>query len=493
MSFSPARLKKLSQLTIDTQGYFKTDIATVATALNETVAADGALYLRVFPTEYIAKIMDNANLTAGNAGLMCNSTILPATILNSICDHANLTFARIDAIILSENVTVASQLGAMLEGTQLHIEDASIICQTKYTTAQINAAFDNAIMSSDREQAIMYRMITDHHFQRLLDIITDGQSDVTISVDTTIGEKTIYKNLTVDNTKTLTVEVGEGNKSGIIIARTITNNGTITRAAEGADAGAAGAAGAGAGAKGGGGMLIIAKTLTNNDTISAPGSDGVDATTVTASGDGANGAAGALYRVSTNVIGAGGTGGDFMDDYSGGGGANNGNGGEGMTNSGGDGGNATYTTKTGAEIHDLLMQATVDYFIETVQSKAAPSTPQAFPAIYGSGSGGGAATNTAAACGGGGGGAGEIIIACDTYNNSGTFSADGGIGGDAGSEGGGDSAGGGGGGGMIYVLYKTQSAAGTLSAAGAAAGAAGDGAGQTAGGAGTTSAIDITV
>ena len=468
---SVAGITKLSELTIDTQGYFKTDIATVATALNGTATADGALYLALMDA-YVATVCNHTNLTAAN--------------LNLFCDHANIPSAKIKAILDTASVTVASQLGAMLEGMQLTTANASNVCQNKYTTAQINAAFDNAIMSSDREQAIMYQMITDHYFQRLIDIITDGQSDVTISANTQIEDTTIYKDLTVDSGFTLTLHTASDSKSGIIIARTITNDGTITRTAQGAAGGARGTDGAGEGKKGGAGLIIVVKTLDNNNIISAPGINGETGTTVVASGNGGNGSNGALYRVGTDTPGAGGDCTSVMGGISG----------AGSDRGAGVGGNnaagtATYTTNTGAEINDLIFKATVDYFIETVQSKAAPSLPQAFIDVYNSGSGGGTGSDGTGAGGGGGSGGGEVLIACDTYDNTGgTISADAANGGNGGTEGTADCGGGGGGGGLIYVLYKTQTAAGTLQVA-LGTGGTGDHAGNN-GAVGTTSAIDIT-
>jgi len=623
--YDSAGITKLSELTIDTQGYFKTDIGTVATALNGTATADGALFLRAFQDAYLSVVCNHTNLTAANLNLFCDHANLPSakikalldtasvtvasqlgamlegtqltaanaatfcnagtvtddqlnaacdnaimssarikaildigTVIvashlgamlegtqltaanaaavveahytatqvgnaynnaimgdarvNAICDDALSTTARIKAILDTGVVTTAGKLGACLEGTQLTAVNAATVCNEKYTDPQKAAAFDNAIMStariaaifneagfsvankalvfneagltaasanaicdhanltSDNEQAILYQMITDHAFSKLIDIITDGQSDVTISANTQIEDTTIYKDVTVDSGYTLTLHTASDSKSGILIARTITNNGTITRTPQGR------------------------ATPTWGGTPSA----------------------GIIYRVGTDVVGTGGAGGTGAQ-YNGGGGGKSGAAGGGDVGNGGD---ITYTTQTAAEIHDILYQATINYFIVSIQGKSSPTATVSFPDIYGTAGGSGAGN-----CGGkhGGGGliivaktltnsnliyadgeaqigcwagqggnsGGEIIIAVNDYNNTGgTIRANGSDGSTGCYISGG---GGGGGGGVEYILYKIQNGAGTLTVAGASGGAGNNGGtAGAAGSVGTATAIDIT-
>ena len=241
--------------------------ADMATAANANTAAQGAvLFNDLMRVSKSALVFNEAGFSVANKALVFNEAGLTAMNANSICDHANLT--------------------------------------------------------SDHEQAILQQMSADQSVSKLIDIITDGLSVVTISADTQIEDTTAYKDLTVDSGYTLTVHTASDSKSGIIIARTITNNGTITRTPQGAAGGAACASGAGAGAKGGAGLLIVVKTLDNNATISAPGLAGGNAGAYTAECSGPAGSNGALYRVGTDIIGLGGNGyggGDYTYSGSGGG------------------------------------------------------------------------------------------------------------------------------------------------------------------------------
>lgn len=435
-------------------GHANLTVAKGASIFDSTkiIADRAAAICDALATAKAASIFEHVNLTVGRAASICDEAAFTAANAASMLTHANLTAPKAASILNDAGLDLAKAV-SIFQHSNLSVSKANAIC-------------DHANLLSDREQAILYQFITDDDFARLLDILTYGAADTTIASDTAISDKNFYHSLTVNNGVTLTVNTVADEDSGVIMTGTLTNNGTIHRTAQGAAGGAAGQPGCGAGVKGGGGLLIVVKTLDNNNTIRAPGLAGNSGTLMDGLGNGGNGTAGALYRVGSDTVGAGGAGGAAGEDGAGGG-SDGGAGGDGTGVDGGNGGAASYTTKTGAEIHAELLQAMVDYFIETVEGKAAPSAPQTFPDIFASGSGGGGGTNGHGACGGGGGGSGEIIVACDTYDNTGgTISADAGVGGNGGTEGSEDCGGGGGGGGFIYMLYKTQTAVGTLSMAG---------------------------
>ncbi len=404
-----------------------------------------ALEIMGLPPAYAAAVFNSANLTVANAAL--------------IFDNANLSVAN--AALIFDNANLA--------------------------TARANSIITHANLTSNREQAILYQMVTNGAITKLTDIITLNSPNVTYSANSTITGTNIYRNLTVNNGITLTVNTSTSLKSSVIIAYSITNNGTILRSVQG----------------GSGGI--------HNHT-------GVKADMI---GGSAN-----IYRIGSNAIGIGGNGDNAARDYSGGAGGAGGIGGEAAAGwFGGDGGSVAYTTKTAAELSDMTLNALIDYFIRTVQSKSSPASVQEFIDVYGAGGG---ATSSAQSppdggigggglvvisktidnnslisadgstqsggtqwAGAGGGSGGEIIIVANDYDNAGgTIRANGGVGGNstyayAGT-------GGGGGGGVIYVLYKTQTAAGTLTVNGEAAGIGGNTAAANAGGAGVAVSVALT-
>jgi len=436
-----------------------------------------------------ASIFDHANLGATKAAGVFGHVNLSVSKGASIFDDANLTSAKSASIFDDANLTSAKSASIFDDANLTATRGAPIFSHANLTVANVNLICDHANLTSDREQAHLYQMVTDNVIGKIIDVITEGQSDVTISVNTQIEDTTIYKNLTINAGVTLTVHTTLGEKSGVIIARNITNNGTITRSPQGAAGGMRGRYGG----YGGGGLLIIVNTLDNNSIIEAPGQNaGWGHNNV--GGNGLPGSNGAIYRVGSQAVGVGGAGGGGTCEVGGGGGARSGAGGVASLYTGGVGGNVSYTATSGAQMHDLLMQATIDYFIEIVEGKAAPTTPQDFLDIYGGGGGSGTRVSTGKS-GAGGGNGGELIIACDTYDNTGgTIKTPGGNGCncESGDDHGGG--GGGGGGGIVYVIYRTQTAPGTLSANGGAFGTGGSAgcAAGSAGSAGATSAIGVT-
>ena len=364
----------------------------------------------------IATIIDGASTDSIPANMLDTSSIFTLADIASIFDSSNLHATKGASIIEHDNLTTAKA-----EDITLH-----------------------ANLTPDREQALLRQVVVDEKIDKLMDIVTLNASNLTISADTTITDKNIYRSLTVDSGITLTVNTTSDLNSSVIIAYDIINNGTITRTVQG----------------------------------------------------GASDASGNAYRIGTDTIGAGGAGGDGTtaeDHFGGGGGATGGAGGTAGGGDGNVGGGMSYTTLTSTQIYTTLLNAVVDYFIRTVQSKSTPTSVQEFINVYGAGggtghldsggkggggllivsktldnnslislNGGNGASGGGGYGGGGGGGNGGQIIAFinDFDNTGGTIESNGGNGGAGNSDGGG----GGGGGGIIYILYKTQVSAGTLSA-----------------------------
>jgi hypothetical protein len=244
---------------------------------------------------------------------------------------------------------------------------------------------------------------------------SDG--DVTISADTSLSRDMYYNNLTVNASRSLNT-----NGFRILVAGTLTNNGTIHRGGnrgnDGSTGGAALANGTLAGAPKGG------------DRATSSGSVAGGAGTGTAtSGWGGNGGAG------------------------------------GQSSGGGAGGNA------GTNSYTLTSQPRT---LPMAVNGAAQVLGTWTAVAGGSGGGAGGTTGILGSGGGGGSGGGVVVIAArKIVNGSGVVHADGGAGGNGASNVGAGGGGGGGGGGVVILVYNQLTGPGTIRAAGGAKGLAG--------------------
>jgi hypothetical protein len=351
---------------------------------------------------------------------------------------------------------------------------ASVLNSAAITTSNAVSIFDNANLSAaraysilahanllaDKTQSILYNMT---FVTKLVDILTYGAGDLTVSANTSISGVNRYGTLTVNSGVTLTIT---GQPSALIV-KTLNNSGTIAKSATGGAGGTAGVSGAGPGGAGGGGLVIFADSFGNSGVISADGAAGAAGATVAASAAGGAGGSGVFFTVGADAAGSGGNGGNYSGTSYNPGGVNGaGGGGVGSsTYKGGAGDGSSYTGFADyASLATRIRQSVIDWVIVNVFVKS-PTSTQAIPNAYGSGGGGGGALDTSCAGGGGGGGGGEVLALCVSLNNTGTVRANAGNGGNGGTEGSYDACGGGGGGGIVYALYKTLVASGTLSAA----------------------------
>jgi hypothetical protein len=352
-----------------------------------------------------------------------------------------------------------------------------------FTSGFVYSIISNANISGNRVQSILYNI---PFSSKLIDIITYGASDLSVTSNTTISGVNRYGTLTVNSGVTLTV----GGQPGVLIVKSLNNSGTIAKSPTGGAGGSAGASGAGVGGQGGGGLIIFVDTLVNSGVISADGANGGNGSTIASSGYGGGGGSGLFVRIGADAVGVGGQGGG-TPSYPGGAGGYNGGGGGSYAYIGGAGDGCSYTSYNIINsLLDDICKAVIDWFISNVLGKSL-TTSKSLPNIYGSGGGGGAAYDGSCAAGGGGGGGGEIIALVLTLNNTGTVRANGGNGGNGGNEGSYDAGGGGGGGGIVYVLYKSYANLGTLQANGGGGGG-GDFSGSS-GSAGTAKAIQIII
>jgi hypothetical protein len=398
-----------------------------------------------------------------------------------------VTYGYVDILASSMDVAVRAMSGGpplscLLDNDMIPLSNIMRVLESPYIDGvQIGGILAGPGLRADRAQAILYQLIDDGYYDKVVGALTYGAPSATITSNTTLTAGiNRYNYLSVASGVTLTLGAGPG----ILIANTISNLGTIASGWTCGAGGAAATSGAGAGGAGCGAVIILARSITVG-TITSNGAAGGDGSVVTASSSGGAGGAGNFWLISGDSVPNGGTGG-----YHGGAGNPNGGGGGGpsSTYKGGDGGSATTTTySTGLGLLTELLKATVDWWLVNVAGKT-PTTTKSIPSLGGSGGGGGGARDTYGAGGGGGGGGGQIIIYSASVT-AGTVQARGGAGGNGGTEGSYDAGGGGGGGGIIYVFYKSLSGSFTYDVSGGAGGT-GDYAGA-AGGTGVFRAIAV--
>jgi hypothetical protein len=386
------------------------------------------------------------------------------------------------AILFDLPSTTVGNIAKVLNSDNIEVQQvAQIFRDPSLRPSRVKSILADTNITADRAQAILYSMVDQGFYDKLLDIFTFDRADALYTTSTTITTGiNLLKNVSVASAVTLTLEASPCT----IVANTITNSGTITTNVVKGTGGAAGAAGAGAGGAGRHGIILLARNISTG-TVTADGVAGGNGSTVAASGTGAAGGAGLFWEISGYPAGFGGSGGR-IDTYSpGGAGSKNAGGGGGTrylypySNAGGGGGNATVVSYPSASalLSDLL-KAVCDYWLVNILGRT-PTTTKSIPALGGSGGGGGGAADGYGAGGGGGGGGGQVII-YGTSVTAGTISARGMAGGNGGAEGAYDCAGGGAGGGLVYVFYKSLTGTFTFNVAGGAGGT-----GDANGGAGT--------
>ena len=438
----------------------------VAGFLNDVVPyrASATYFSDYYSTSFVVQLVNNANMSIGVA----------ASILND----SNISADRVAEILNASNMSV-DKAAEILNNTNMSVDKAAeILSSSSISADRVYDILANANLSADRTQSILYAM---PFSSRLVDIVTHGAPNETITTSTTITGVNRYNVLEVKEGAILTVD-GE---PGVIIAKKITVIDSIVKTATGGAGGAAGGPGGGAGGAGGGTLILFTDELLNEHVISAPGECGEDGSTTDTSAHGEDGDNGGWVRVGNDAAGTGGAGGG---DAGGAGNAGGGGGGEGAFYGGAGGywGYVDYFTYD--DVAEDVKKAVTDWFQINILAKT-PSTRKYFTSSYGAGGGGGAVDDTWNAGGGGGGAGGGVIIEVMSFLNLGTIEAPGGDGGNGGTEGTADCAGSGGGGGIVYVLYNFASSVGTLSAPGGSGGT-GDNNGNP-GTAGTAKAVQI--
>jgi len=357
-----------------------------------------------------------------------------------------------ECVTLIKNVELSADfVASIFNSSNISVDKcASILNDANISVNKAIEILKSPNLSADKAQAILYN--THLRWARLIEILTADAPDLTVSEDMSVSGIIRYKNLTVDADYTLHFT----SKTGIIIADTITANGTISANYSGGAGGASPGAkpGYGYGGNGGGGLIILCKSLYIGGVtgaILANGQKGGGTNPSGTSAAGEPGEDGYAVLIGSDDIGSGATGlapgakDSGLGNWGGGGGSHD------LTYKGGDGGSANITRyATANDLYVDLRKALVDWWLQNVAGKT-PATVVSFPTIYGAGGGGGGCTGTYADDGGAGGSGGEIIIVTDTFVNDNIIRANGG---DAGS-GGTLELGGGGGGGIVYVLYNT--------------------------------------
>jgi len=332
------------------------------------------------------------------------------------------------------------------------------------------AIIKSSNLSADKAQSVLYKLVDNGLYDKLIEIMTADADALIVSSDTSISGVAFYKEIRIDSGVVLEINGGPG----VLVTRALRNSGTIRSAWVKGSGASSTSCGGGSGGDGAGAVIVFAVDA-DLGTIEANGGDGGNGAPSSGHSAGGAGGDGEMWIVSGDAPGAGGSGGR-------GGGAGNPNGGGGggvYSYAGGAGGSVTTTSF--ASLADLiaeLAKAIVDYWLVNVVGKT-PSTTKSIPNLGGAGGGSGACNPDGGegAGGGGGGGGGQVIVFAVNLNG-GTINAKGGNGGN-GQGGASQTAGGGGGGGggIVYVAYKNLINSPTIDVSGGSGGQ--DGAGET--------------
>jgi len=404
-------------------------------------------------------------LSADDVAKYANDVISASATIARFCN--NVFSASFSASILNSAYMSISKAVEILNDANMPISKAvMILSDANMSVSKAAAILSDVNLPADKTQSILYSMVDQGSYDKLLKIITFNAPDASYTANTTLlTGVNRYKNLSIASGVTLM----QGARPGVIIADSITNSGTITSIWI-KSFGGSGTCGGEKGGNGRGAIIILASNVSVGTVISN-GGDGAGATGYTCTGTGSPGVGGYFWLISGDSVPYGGNGGN-----GGAGNQNGGGGGEG----GGAGGSADVLTFTDApSLLNTIFKSVCDWWLVNVTNKT-PSSTVSIPILGGSGGGGGGATLNAIGGGGGGGGGSQIII-YGTSVTAGSVQAKGGNGGAP--YGGTSSYGGGGGGGIIYVFYKSLSGTFTYDVSG--------GTGATAGGTGVFRAIPV--
>ena len=398
-----------------------------------------------------AKILASARITADKVASIMNSPGISTDKCASILNDASFPVPRVASVLNSANISVSRV--------------ADILGSANIDPSKARNILADPSIHANKVQSILYTMVDKGYYDRLIQIMASGAPDASITANTTLtAGVNRYRSLTIASNVTLTLGAGPG----VLIADTITNNGTIRsgwyKASGGAQYDYAGPGGRGAGA-----IIILARSMTIG-TVDATGEGGGGSSSSAGNftGNGGNGGAGLFWAISPDTVVRGGHGGGG-GAYDGRGNPNAGGAGGACSSYGGSAGSVTIISFTSATaLLNELLKAVVDWWIVNILGKT-PSSTKSIPSLGGSGGGGGGSYSSygcAGGGGGGGGGGGEIIV-YSTGVVAGNLRARGGNGGYGYWDGNG---GGGGSGGIIYLYYRSMTGTNTFDVSGGAGG-----------------------
>lgn len=452
------------------------DFASVLQTLSD-VDAFNRVRMYFEAVDYFAEIFNSANITGNKVAKILDNPIISIDKVVNIFANTKLSASKAASIINSENLSLSRAIDVLVSEKMSVSRIGEIFESPNISSYRIHSILADPKFPADKIQAILYKLVDDGYYDKLIDILTVSASDAVITADTIITNVNRYRNLTVDSGVTLTID----GQPGIIIAYNLTNNGVITKTPTGGLGGSQGGGGTGSGGRGGGGLIIITREI-HYGTYNANGANGGKGSLTSSSGDGGAGGGGSMIRVGADVPGNGGNGGGDTPYYGAGGAPGAGGGGavSGYAIYAGKGGVITLTAiDSYLTIYKETLKMAVDWYIINILGKT-PTAVKSFYNVYGAGGGGGVGVANYDAGGGGGGSGGQIIVVTIIVDG-GVFNARGGNYGAA--YGGRAYHGGGGGGGIIYVLYRSLVSPPTFNVSG--------GTGYANGTAGTAKAVAI--
>jgi hypothetical protein len=471
----------------------------VATILNSPNMSDSKaaqiLNRPEVPINNIVTILNDTNISASKAAQILNNSNISTSRIITIFNDPNATIDKIASIIDSYNIS-ANRVASILGDPNISVSRVALILNSQYispskvalvlydaniTTSKAQQILTNTNMTASKAQSILYSMVEQGFYNKLIDVITLNAPNASYTSNTTLSTGVNrYRNLSIASGVTLTL----GAEPGVIVAYSVTNNGTIASGWVKGAGGSPGHSGGGTGGVGRGAVVILANSIAIG-TVTSNGSNGTNGGSAVCVSSGYSGGSGNFMLISGDFIPYGGDGGC---PYIGTGKPNGGGGGG--TNyvwgstpiRGGNGGDATAVIYQNSQsLLTYLFKPICDWWLVNVVNKT-PSVTISIPSLGGSGGGGGGTVCSECSGGGGGGGGGQIII-YGANVTAGTVQAKGGNGGAGYNNTCTGCYGGGGGGGVIYILYRNLTGTFTYTVSG--------GTGARAGGTGIFRAISV--
>jgi hypothetical protein len=153
----------------------------------------------MFSAGFSASVINSTNLSVSKVAAIFNDENLSVSKAAMIINHENFSISKAVAIISHENLSVSKA--------------ATIINHENLSVSKAYNIITHGDLSADRTQEILYNI---PFGTKLVDILTYGAGNLTVSSNTTISGVNRYNTLTVNSGITLTIN----GQPGALIVKT---------------------------------------------------------------------------------------------------------------------------------------------------------------------------------------------------------------------------------------------------------------------------------